>query len=66
MLQQHCWLIRLGRRYWIRLATANAYNGAYRVRYLAGQPAVLHVRIALPDGSYFLGFTRVTPSVASA
>ena len=51
---------RWGRGPWYRLATANATNGAYRVRYLLDRPGLVHLRIALPDGNYLVGTVRIT------
>ena len=45
---------------WYRLASANATNGAYRVRYLLDRPGLVHLRIALPDGNYLVGTVRIT------
>jgi hypothetical protein len=45
---------------WYRLATAPAKNGAYRVRYLLDKPGLVHLRIALPDGTYLVATTRIT------
>jgi hypothetical protein len=51
---------RWGRGPWYRLASANATNGAYRVRYLLDRPGLVHLRIALPDGNYLVGTVRIT------
>ena len=45
---------------WWRLATVRANDGFFRVRYLITRPGLLHLRIALPDGNYLVGTTRVT------
>lgn len=50
---------RWGAGRWYRLATAPARNGSYRVRYLLDRPGLVHLRIALPDGSYVVATTRV-------
>jgi hypothetical protein len=50
---------RWGSGPWYRLASANATNGAYRVRYLLDRPGLVHLRIALPDGNYLVATTRV-------
>jgi hypothetical protein len=51
---------RWGSGPWYRLASANATNGAYRVRYLLDRPGFVHLRIALPDGNYVVGSVRIT------
>jgi hypothetical protein len=51
---------RWGSGPWYRLASANATNGAYRVRYLLDRPGLMHIRIALPDGNYVVGSVRIT------
>jgi hypothetical protein len=51
---------RWGSGPWYRLASANATNGAYRVRYLLDRPGLVHLRIALPDGNYLVGTVRIT------
>jgi len=51
---------RWGSGPWYRLASANATNGAYRVRYLLDRPGLVHLRIALPDGNYVVGTVRIT------
>jgi hypothetical protein len=51
---------RWGTGPWYRLASANATGGTYRVRYLLDRPGFLHLRIALPDGNYVVGATRVS------
>jgi hypothetical protein len=50
---------RWGAGRWYRLAIAPARNGSYRVRYLLDRPGFVHLRIALPDGSYLVATTRV-------
>ena len=45
---------------WLRLATANVANGAFRVRYLLSNRGRVHIRIALPDGNYLVGSSDVT------
>jgi len=51
---------RLGNGPWYRLATAPVRAGSYQVRYLLDRPGLLHLRIALPDGNYVVGTTRVS------
>ena len=51
---------RWGTGPWYRLASAPATNGSYRVRYLLDRPGLVHLRIALPDGNYVVGTTRIT------
>jgi hypothetical protein len=51
---------RWGSGPWYRLASANATNGAYRIRYLLDRPGLVHLRIALPDGNYLVGSVRIT------
>jgi len=51
---------RWGSGPWYRLASTNATNGAYRVRYLLDRPGLVHLRIALPDGNYLVGTVRIT------
>lgn len=51
---------RWGNGPWYRLATALVTNGSYRVRYLLDRPGLLHLRIALPNGSDLVATTRVT------
>lgn len=51
---------RWGSGPWYRLASANATNGAYRVRYLLDRPGLVHLRIALPDGNFLVGTVRIT------
>ena len=51
---------RWGSGAWYRLATAPATNGTYRVRYLLDKPGLVHLRIALPDGTYLVATTRIT------
>lgn len=51
---------RWGKGPWLRLATANATNGTFRVRYLLSKRGRVHVRIALPDGNYLAGSSNVT------
>jgi hypothetical protein len=51
---------RWGSGRWYRLATTNATNGAYRVRYLLANPGVVHVRLALPDGNFLVATIHVT------
>lgn len=50
---------RWGTGRWYRLATAPARNGSYEVRYLLDKPGLVHLRIALPDGSYLVAWTRI-------
>jgi hypothetical protein len=50
---------RWGKEPWLRLATANATNGTFRVRYLLSKRGRAHVRIALPDGNYLAGSSNV-------
>lgn len=35
---------------WYQLASTNASNGGFRVRYALPRPGIVHVRLALPDG----------------
>src|SRR5262245_37776069 len=51
---------RWGAGRWYRLATAPARDGSFRVRYLLDKPGLIHLRIALPDGTYLVAKTRVT------
>ena len=51
---------RWGSGPWYRLASADATNGTYRVRYLIDRPGLVHLRIALPDGNYLVGTVRIT------
>lgn len=37
---------------WYELASTNASNGGFRVRYALPRPGVVHVRLALPNGNY--------------
>lgn len=37
---------------WYELASTNASNGGFRVRYTLPRPGIVHVRLALPDGDY--------------
>jgi hypothetical protein len=45
---------------WYELASTNAGNGAFRVRYLLPRPGIVHVRLALPDGDYLVRTIDVT------
>jgi hypothetical protein len=45
---------------WWRLAIGVAKNGRFRVRYLIARRGLLHIRIALPDGDFLVGATRVS------
>jgi len=50
---------RWGTGPWYRLATAPVKNGIYRVRYLLDRAGLVHLRIALPDGSFLVATTRI-------
>jgi hypothetical protein len=45
---------------WYELASTNAGNGGFRVRYALLRPGVVHVRLALPDGDYAVSTIDVT------
>jgi len=45
---------------WYELASANASNGGFRVRYNLLRPRIVHVRLALPDGDYAVRTIDVT------
>jgi hypothetical protein len=45
---------------WYELASTNASNGGFRVRYALPRPGVVHVRLALPDGDYDVRTIDVT------
>gem|GEM_PF-5099362 len=45
---------------WYELASTNASNGGFRVRYTLPRPGIVHVRLALPDGDYAVRTIDVT------
>ena len=45
---------------WYELASTNARNGGFRVRYTLPRPGVVHVRLALPNGNYAIKTIDVT------
>ncbi len=45
---------------WYELASTNASNGGFRVRYTLPRPGIVHVRLALPDGDYAVKTIDVT------
>jgi hypothetical protein len=45
---------------WYELASTNASNGGFRLRYALARPGVVHVRLALPDGDYAVKTIDVT------
>jgi len=45
---------------WYELASTNARNGGFRVRYALPRPGVVHVRLALPNGDYAVKTIDVT------
>jgi len=45
---------------WYELASTNASNGGFRVRYTLPRPGIVHVRLALPDGDYAVKTINVT------
>ncbi len=45
---------------WYELASTNASNGGFRVRYTLPRPGIVHVRLALPDGEYAVRTIDVT------
>jgi len=45
---------------WYELASTNATNGGFRVRYALPRPGVVHVRLALPNSNYDVKTIDVT------
>ena len=45
---------------WYELASTNAGNGGFRVRYALPRPGIVHIRLALPDGDYDVRTIDVT------
>jgi len=45
---------------WYELASTNASNGEFRVRYTLPRPGIVRVRLALPDGDYAVRTIDVT------
>ena len=45
---------------WYELASTNASDGGFRVRYGLRRPGVVHVRLALPNGNYAVRTIDVT------
>jgi hypothetical protein len=45
---------------WYELASTNASNGEFRVRYTLPRRGIVHVRLALPDGDYLARSIDVT------
>lgn len=45
---------------WYELASTNASNGSFRVRYALPRPGFVHVRLALPNGNYAVKTIDVT------
>jgi hypothetical protein len=45
---------------WYELASTNASDGGFRVRYALRRPGVVHVRLALPNGNYAVKTIDVT------
>jgi hypothetical protein len=45
---------------WYELASTNASNGGFRVRYALPRPGVVHIRLVLPNGDYAVKTIDVT------
>jgi hypothetical protein len=45
---------------WYELASTNASDGGFRVRYALRRPGLVHVRLALPNGNYVVRTIDVT------
>jgi hypothetical protein len=45
---------------WYELASTDAGNGEFRVRYRLSRPGTVHIRLALPDGAYAVKTIDVT------
>lgn len=45
---------------WYELASTNASNGEFRVRYTLPRPGIVHVHLALPDGDYAVRTIDIT------
>jgi hypothetical protein len=45
---------------WYELASTNASDGEFRVRYTLSRPGIVHVRLVLPDGDYAVRTIDVT------